>query len=585
MIPTDKRERFERNISVLAKFDSQLAEKIRKVSLPDDLKFISAVDGTITAFSPVLSKSGWFAGTSVPYIRESVIMEKFAPENSNVLLPGTGQGVGIQILLEKLSAYQAIFVLEQHLLNIALMFFLYDFSKAIEDGRLIFLAGTDIEKCLNEFFARHKEYAFPEKAIHWPWIPMRKMQEIALSIERAFANITREQNKSMSELEAELEKKLADKKSDNGRMYIISLASTSGYFRFAKSLAISSESLGYQTETYLFDTPKHGTHLALLKSLVELVPDKIISVGLAKNNMPFKLPDGIDMISVLSLPGDRLNIENAENIKIGLNERFVIGSEDDAQILANNIPADRLRVIDIAVDDVTFKPASVEPDIDVAVFADRPDDDPEKYGIRQSSHKRLWQAVSDIISKNAIDFFGGETEQAVRQACKVSGVEIHSQELFDSFTDIVRKTLAKAVVASTICGKLVNSNLKVSIFGDGWGKGACELPDDPNKLNEIFASAKIILFIDSETNYRQIVFDSICAGKIVVVKPIKDDKIFTLREISGALIPLDASESLISRINGIIGNYKQLESSAREASEFLKSHYSFKRIFECFDNG
>ncbi len=582
MIPQENRKLLEKNLNTLAQLNSSLANKLRKISFPDDLKFIPATDGYNTAFSSVLSRSGWLAGTSAPSIRESVIIENFSPGNANILLAGTGQGFGIKLLLEKLEPYQAIFVWEQNLLSLTLTLSLYDFSNAIKTSRLVFLTESDLKQCLQNYFIAHPEFAFPVKVIHWPWLSEKKIQEISLTIEQAFTDITRKHSEKMSELENLLAQKAAqiDSQSTLNKIFIISFAHTPEHFRFAKSLATAARTRNVQVETYLFDTPKHGTHLALLEELVSFAPDNIVLIATAKNNVPFKLPDTIRTTSILSLPNKTISQEQLERLQICKNEKIIVGSESDAKFLQNHISADKIYYIKIAVDDISFVPIEQTPEFDIAIFANKPDDNPEKYGVRQNSHKKLWHALADAISKQAIEFSVDKTEQFVKNACKATGVEFNDEELFDSFASIVKQALAPSSVVSTITGKIIHSDLKTRIFGVNQNAQITHIPDEPSKLNKILNSAKIILVIDIETNWKELVFDAVCAGKIVVVKPLSNDNLSSFTEIANAIRYLNSQQNIITQIKNIIANYEQSKSSVNSARKFLADNYSFRKIIE-----
>ncbi len=581
MVPDNNRKLREKNLSALAKIDSSLAEKIGGVSFPEDMRFTEAVDGSDTVFGSTLSRSGWFAGTSAPSVREQVMVENFSPGRANVLLPGTGQGIGIKLLLEKLEPYQAIFVWEQNLLNIAIVFALYDFSEAIEAGRIVFLIESDIGKCLREYFSRHGEYAFPTKVLHWPWITEKKMQEISLQIERAVSEVAEGQRKRIAELESEFSEKAASSIKKNN-IYIVSFAQQSEYFRLARSIESAIRAIGFEVKSYLLDTPRHGTHITLLEELVEFLPSQIISIAMPKSRWPIKLPKEIKVISVLSPPTGKIDNAQLEQLELKENEIFVVGSQDDAEALKKRISQDKVFAFDIAVDDLAFKPLEEFPVIDVAIFADRPEDNPERYGIKQSSHKRLWTSLKDAISKQALTFHTNQTEEIVRKMCVKTGVEFNDEELFDSFVSLVKQFLAPSVVASTIAGKIIHSSLKAEVFGRGWDMNVRILPAEPEEINKIFNSAKLIVIIDNETYWREIVFDAICAGSIVVAKPIPEDKLSLVKEISEAVMTLDDSRDIIAQLKDFLKDYEQLKARAVQAGKFLSSHYSLQGFFKQF---
>ena len=176
-----------KNLDALRTVNRDLAKRLDGFDWPDGVKFVPALDGTLSAFGEGLSKSGWFAYSGSPRIREQIVCEQFNAGESNVILPGCGQGYGLTMLLSKFDHRQSIFVWEPKLIHVAIVLGLWDLSKAISDRRLIFLTQAELEKSLVDFISGHQEFSVPTKMLVWPWLEDGECGQLSLAVERALA--------------------------------------------------------------------------------------------------------------------------------------------------------------------------------------------------------------------------------------------------------------------------------------------------------------------------------------------------------------------------------------------------------------
>jgi hypothetical protein len=559
-IPPDIITTYKKNLSALAEVDSPLAERLADISWPEDLKFIPALDGTPTAFSREFGRSGWYAFSSVPAIREKVVCEQFSPGTSNVILPGAGQGIGLQGLLERFNLCQSIYVWEPNLIHVAALLALYDLSREIAGRRLILLTEADLTKNLVDFVGSHLEIAHPEKMMSWPWITENCMQEISLKVEQAVGELIAIINRNAQTLQEQVHKILTDKSGHKiNNIKIISPHPHPRIHQLARDFHEAAEKLGYHSQVYVFDRAEHSSGIGILRELINTPPDLIISVGIEKKRWSVKIPPHIPFISVLSLPGASLGEQVSEISDIEKNEYFVLGSREDFAVLQKKVQPENLFLMEIAVNQEKFRSLNKEIDFQVAVIADHPVFDPEKIGINQESHKFLWKKIEELIRQKPLDYSNAQADVFIRRATDMTGIKLMDPELIKSFSFCVKRYLGPGVQVEVMVEKLVREGLEIRIYGSGWeetrfvGK-VLPLPENSEILNEVFNSAGMVMFLDNDSNFRPNVFNALCAGRKVILKKNSEELLDQFPEIVHEVVFLDPAVDLATQVRGFLEN-------------------------------
>jgi hypothetical protein len=575
-IPPDIITRYKKNLSSLAEVDSPLAENLADISWPEDLKFISAFDGTPTAFSREFGRSGWYAFSSVPTIREKIVCEQFFPGASNVILPGAGQGIGLKSLLERFTLCQSIFVWEPNLIHLASLLTLYDFSRDIAGRRLIFLTEADLTKNLVDFVASHLEIAHPEKMMSWPWISENCMQEISLKVEQAVGELIAIINRNAQMLQEQVTKIFTDKSGQKiNKIQIISPHPHPRIHQLAHDFQEAAERLGYHSQVYVFDRAEHSSGIGILRELVKSTPDLIISVGLEKKRWSFKIPPHIPFLSVLSLPGIGLGEQISEISDPEEHEYYVLGSRGDFAVLQKKVQPEKLFLIEIGVNPEKFRPLNKEVDFQVAVFADHAVFDPEKIGITQESHKFLWKKIEELIRQKPLEFSNLQADVFIRRATDLTGIKLADPELIKSFSFCVKRSLGPGVLAEVMVETLIREGLTLRIYGSGWQDTpfagmTLPLPENSTILNEVFNSAGLNLFLDNDSNFRPIVFNALCAGRKVILKKNSEDLLDQFPEIVQGVVYFDPAADLVTQVRGFLKNV----GGSDEARKFISEKYN-----------
>ena len=179
-------EIWRRNLAALQEVDAVLAETLAAVNVPASVVSAVGRDGELTyRIGEGSEAAAWFGRTSMPSISGPAILDTFDPGNGNVLLPKMGQGIEMKLLLERLPAHRAVFVLEDDSLAAVLALRLYDVSDGIRAGRLVLLTGGQPEDSLRQFLTDHGGYVIPDRILGWPWLSQADHQRIRLGVERA----------------------------------------------------------------------------------------------------------------------------------------------------------------------------------------------------------------------------------------------------------------------------------------------------------------------------------------------------------------------------------------------------------------
>lgn len=578
---------FKQNLAALRTRDPDLARCVEEVAWPEDLRFLPALDQTPSAFSREFGRSGWFGYSGAPRVREKVICGRFEAGGANVIFPAAGQGWGLRCLLDRFEPHQAIFVWEPNRLHLAVLFGLYDFSADIRDGRVFFLTDGDIRSALVRCLDANPGLVHPAKMMSWPWISENEIQEITRQVEQAVQDVAARAAARVGTLQDRLMDVLgAADPGRNARVQIVALSPLPPVHRLARDLARGLETLNRRADVFLLDRPEHGSTIAVLNRMIEFGPGMIVSVGAEKKDWRIPLPPEIPFFSILALPGVILGEALPENLVPAEKEVFVLGSLDDFQRLSPRVPAHQLFVMDLAVSPDEFYPREETRQVQVLVLADRTDPDPEKVGICQQSHQFLWDQIRQRIEESPLSYSHARAGQLVQQVSRQTGIAFTDPTVARTFEDLVKTRLAPAAVAAALVRSCRRAKLSVRILGCGWEADPEEaalaqpLPNAPAAVNELLNAADVVLYVDHETNWRQIVFDALCAGTPVLVRRLPDDRLAALPEIARAVTFLHPGEDPGAQVRAAVNRRPDLVARTRQAREFLTGNFSFPRILE-----
>ena len=464
---------------------------------------------------------------------------------------------------------------------------LHDFSRAIADRRLIFIADGDLGAGLVDYLTAHPELAVPDRMLSWPWISENAMQELSRQVEQAVGKVNQVLAEKTAALQDQFNRQTAGRAAaDGAALHIVSLGVASHYHALARDLHRAAQSLRRPCEVFRLDRPVHGSNVSILNHLILHPPRAIISLGVEANRWGVHVPPSLPFITILAPPGTALGEEALKDVAPRENEIFVLGAQEDRACLAGRVAAERLLVAEVAVDPEAFVPMPETGELHVAIVADRPDPDPETVGIRQQSHQALWRQMQAAIEHNPLSFADDRVEDVLRRASSETGVKITDPELYKSFTRLITAVLGPSAVATGVAEAVLRSGFKFKLYGRGWqdlprfAAFASPWPAEPEAANRLLNGAEMILYLDNDSNHRPVVFNALCAGRPVLVKTLRDDRLRRYPALAQALHRLNPAAALAPQLKTARQNRQGLQARALAAREYLAANHTFVHLLE-----
>ncbi len=429
-IPPHILETFRRNIAALSEIDPTTTKQIEASDWSNNIVFKPALDGTMSAFGPELSKSGWFAASGAPTIREKVLTDNMSVENVNLILPGSGHGEGLRRLLLRIKPWQSIFVHEPNIRLIAILLSLNDFSSAIKNRQLILLTQDDLKDSLVVFFEKNPSFIVPTRMLSWPWLSEREATALSQKVEMAITEI----NQQIGLKIAHARQELLDSYLANGnteQIEIISLTDKVEHTQLVENILSALKKLKKPAGKYMLDCPEHNGIISLTQRLSATRPGTIFSVGMTRKQINLTLPPTVRFISLLNAPGEEVSEQALNTLPlIESNEHFIIGNRKYFEILQPHFAESQISLMDIAVDPDIMSLQGPETKFRISIFGDKIEADAKSLGIRQKSQQALWQTVGKAISENPLTFKASETDDWINRASDCIGVKLSDPKLY-----------------------------------------------------------------------------------------------------------------------------------------------------------
>ena len=185
--PTDKL--FAVNISALREQNNSLAEKLQAQHIPNSVQLQISRDGSPNYRIEEQGKTRWLGYSWLPLISAKANCGNVDIGSENIALNEIGHGADIKFLLKKMQNHQALLVIENNLLKIALAFRLHDFSIELQQGRLILISDKNAQAGIVEFYNCHNGYALIQQTITRPYLSEQQNRRFAEMITAAIEQV------------------------------------------------------------------------------------------------------------------------------------------------------------------------------------------------------------------------------------------------------------------------------------------------------------------------------------------------------------------------------------------------------------
>ncbi len=592
-VPTT--ECYRRNILALGAFQPAVATVIDKTPIPAGVTAIKGRDGGDTYMIPSAScGSTWLGRSSMPAVSAPEIFADFTSDGSNVLLPGIFTGVEPLVVLAKMPAHTALFVVEPDPLQLKLALHVRDYTDLLDKGRIIFIVGPfeNLGDNLCAFLELHPGYDLPT---HMLTAPQRSASEIA-ELQRMLATA----GDAVSALHISLVQShvQALRSRDFGalppapRVAVLGVAPAPVSLEQARRVAGTLERLGWPHKICIPDRPDKCHVTARLSAINDLSADLVLFINSMPGSMLDLLPGQLPVASWL-LPGALVQAHPAQAPR----ERCTVFASSRTcleQLVAAGTPTECTELVETGADDAMYHPQTQLQGkrgcvgAHVAVLMDLPDDRPEACRVELSSQLALWHALQRSSKRSADHYRDEFAERILDEAQHSSGTTLKDAKIRAHFLSLVRTHIAPATLARSAVEALIAAGCRVALWGYNWPPfgqeeeirhGAIPVGD---ALNDLFNAVRVVLLPTVSPMAIQTALDALAAGACVVLRrPEKpfESEYAALGAVLSRLPLYRTSRELVASVGACLeSRNKRSDPLAAARQAVLSEHTLAKRL-------
>lgn len=467
---------FARNVSALREESPSLAEQVEHTPLPAHWRAVRGLDGAPTfRIEPPDGSPTWLAGTAAPATRARALLEQAVSGQANAALPTVGAGAELALLLRHLPQRCAVYLFESDWNAVAAVLRLNDFSEAIRAGRCVVTPPEESEDFLDGLLDRHPGLMPPGNLVGLPGVSGARLNELHALCERAADRCVRERAERLDVARRALVEK-GGSASSPPRVAILALTAERRAHVAGRSLQRSAEGLGWPACLCVIDGPRTVHPLVHCEALAEFAPTLTICLDHEPAALPPPLPGRVcrwyfNAAGAAEAPVD------SDVIRLAAGPRV-------AAALRSTAPDSPPVEFYWGVDD---EPAPGGGDLDaekVVLVGDLPDATAEALGIRQPTHRTLWQTLHEVAGACWQSLEILNPQLLLTTAERKSDMRLRDAALRSQILSLIEHALIPAVILERIKQAVDRQRLTVLTLGGGWGR----IADNPQRLaDSIFA--------------------------------------------------------------------------------------------------
>ncbi len=461
-----------RNLDTLHRMQPEVAAMAESATLPS---FEPAVgrDGSVTfLLRGSDGRPSWFGGSSMPQISARALFGGFVSDGTSLVLPSVLTGKDVLVLLDRLPAHAAVFIMEASGASVNLAMRLYDFSASMEAGRLVWLIGSDRSSAMVQFLASHTGYELP---CHVPRVPQCSPQEMALlqrELEGAAVEVGAGITQSVRRASKALDTLPILPIGKAPRVAVIGVDPREATIDRAGAVGRALTALRWRWAACVPDAPDKCHTLARLNLIEALRPDVVLFLGGCSEAFRALLPDALPVVSWAAISG---HVDAEAAARLRPRDLWCAQSvADRARWMDRGMPEGQVCVLDVGVDEDRYRPAARNGGdlLDVALWIDPPDDRPASSGVSLTSHLSLWRSMQQVLDRACDDYTYENAESYFCEAEEDAQVRINDEAVRARFLKLLRNVIAPARVALAIASRLAALGIKLEIRGANWPQAA-----------------------------------------------------------------------------------------------------------------
>ncbi len=455
----------EHNLAALAAVDPTLAKRLSTTRVPSTMTAVRSLDALPTWRRDDAADSEWLGGSATPRSEAEGLLQNFTSTEQAVALPGIGTGYLARMLLVRLPHHLALFVFEPDPIAIRAVLSLIDFSRALADRRLILICTESEADALNVLLAENLGLMPPALITRLPALP----PERCAHIHQVTARIA-------SETMARRDKRLAETRLESApvgtrpRLAILSRSTTPEATVACQAVAEAAAELGIDALCCpLTATSMHPLEPA--SRLDDFRPNATLVVNHDRHRFPIALPGKVVEWYLQSgavpeqLADDGTQRFAASSAIAGRLTSIPGAARAELLPLAATVHQIHQQVAESAKTEAL---TSQTDSATILVLAPWRDASPTAVGIRQPTHRLLWESAGRLVAEHWESDMIRHAEHVLDAAERDVGVRLQPTSMRPGLLHAIEQVLIPQVVAERIIEELTRAGRMVTPVGVGW---------------------------------------------------------------------------------------------------------------------
>lgn len=443
------------NLEALTRHQPELAETLAGVVLPSPWRAVYGLDETPTwRLEQPGEPPRWLGGTAAPGTRAAGLLDGLVVHGKNVALPRLGAGAELHHLLDQLPAHIAVFVFPENDATLAAVLHSRDFSGALACGRCYFLRPDNAEVALQQLLTTLPGLLPPGEIL----VPCLTTPEHITTLQALGMRISRQIAEQRAANLATITPRAITPVMDRPRLALFSLR-PSIHAPYLHALAEHATTLGWHITPAIVTDPRTVDVTSHCAAVLADTPEVTVCVEHGPELFPRPLP-GMPFIWHLESPPP--NSVPDSNVYLAASPRIV------AALQQAGVTPSQVTPWYWACDPAWSKLQPAQPKEVVLFLGDLPAETPETYGLRNSAHQRLWEAITADIAQQwqspQLLPVGGLLVAAERR----TGLRIDDDGLRTALLQLIEDRLIPAVLQVTLVRACLRGGLRVAAVGRGW---------------------------------------------------------------------------------------------------------------------
>lgn len=448
------------NLAAVQGQDSALADELAHVALPDHWRPALALDDFVTyRIEPPGAPPAWLGGTAAPLTRARSLIAKLDPSGKNPALPTCGSGAEILVLLERLPAHRAVFIMESDTHALAAVLRVQNLAEALAGYRCMLVPPGREYAFLTQLLERHPGLLSPGEILLPFLVPAARVAALRALGEDVLRTITQQRAGRLRELAA-APRPPTRALPDSPRVAVISLTTHAPTQNIAEHMTHAARQLGWPVLLSAVTDPLHAHALAHCEALAAFKPDLTVCVNHPRSQLP-SAATGVTYVWQLDVPArpDEVPADDTQ---------YLAASPTIARALADaGVAPERIHPWFWACSPPTEDVSSDAPDEAVVIAADLPDATPASCGIEQHAHLKLWEHLGQQVARRWQEARVLNAQALLATAERDCHYPIADDKLRAAFVRLIAQVLVPATIAVQTA-TAVARDATVYTWGHGW---------------------------------------------------------------------------------------------------------------------